>query len=145
MTLNMFQKFTLGLAGLTAIGIGAAITSVPHLFYASYGVTFGAEASLLSELRAVGACLASFGIIMLIGIARQRFIATAITVAMTVFLAFPAGRLVSLSVDGMPSEGILTALAFELVIAALCLVAFFPKRRILSDPTQSYEGNKTHQ
>ncbi|WP_319531998.1 DUF4345 domain-containing protein [uncultured Cohaesibacter sp.] len=137
MTLTIFQKFALGLAGLTAIVIGVPITSMPHMFYASYGVTLGPEASLLSELRAAGAGLAASGIIMLLGSARQRFTKFAILAASTVFLAFPAGRIVSLIVDGMPSEGILGALAFELVIAVLCLIAFLPRRRAILVQTRS--------
>ena len=137
MTLNIFQKFALGLAGLTAVGIGASITSMPHMFYASYGIELGAEASLVSELRAAGAGIATLGVIMLLGIAKQRLTPLAIGAALTVFLAFPAGRLVSLAIDGLPSEGILTALIFEAVIGALCLLAFLPKRRELKDQAQS--------
>ena len=36
----------------------------------------------------------------------------------------PVGRLVGLAVDGMPSGGLVGALLFELLIAALCLAAF---------------------
>ena len=107
------------------------------MFYASYGISLGTEASLLSELRAPGAGLAASGVIMLLGIANHRFATIAIVAALTVFLAFPAGRLISLAIDGMPSEGILAALIFELVIGALCLLAFLPKRRALRDQPQS--------
>ena len=137
MTLNFFQKLVLGIAGLTAFGIGATITTMPHMFYASYGITLGSEASLLSELRAPGAGLAALGVIMLLGIARQRFAAVAILASLTVFLSFPAGRLVSLILDGMPSKGILMALVFECVIAVLCLIAFVPKRCVQPNKTQS--------
>ncbi|WP_321448895.1 DUF4345 domain-containing protein [uncultured Cohaesibacter sp.] len=137
MTLNFFQKLVLGIAGLTAFVIGATITSMPHMFYASYGIFLGSEASLLSELRAPGAGLASLGGIMLIGIVRQRFAAVAILASLMVFLSFPAGRLVSLVLDGMPSTGILMALIFECLIAALCLLAFVPKRRVQHNKTQS--------
>jgi hypothetical protein len=44
--------------------------------------------------------------------------------ALTVFLAFPAGRLVGLLVDGVPSASVVGALAVEMAIAALCLFAF---------------------
>ncbi|MEM7616744.1 MAG: DUF4345 family protein, partial [Pseudomonadota bacterium] len=47
-----------------------------------------------------------------------------IAMALTVFLAFPAGRLVGLVVDGVPAGGILGALILELVVAALCIFAF---------------------
>lgn len=125
---TLFEKTALGLAGLTALAIGASILFVPHAFYASYGITLGADASLLSELRAPGAGLAGFGLLMLFGIWRHVFLPVAMAAALTVFIAFPAGRLVGLAADGMPSGSVIGALVVELIIAALCLAAF--RRRL---------------
>ena len=61
---------------------------------------------------------------MLAGIVRSALRQAAVVAALTVFLAFPAGRVLGLLLDGMPSGGILGALALELAIAALCLFAF---------------------
>jgi len=52
----------------------------------------------------------------------------AMAAALTVFIAFPVGRLVRLAVDGMPSSRVIGALVVELLIAALCLAAF--RRRL---------------
>lgn len=128
MTLTRLQKIALGIAGFSALGIGAAITLAPHGFYASYGITLGSDPSLLSELRAPGAGLAALGAIMLAGIVWRSVSPVAFVAALVVFLAFPAGRLVSLLVDGMPSAGIMAAFVFELAVAALCLFAFRPGR-----------------
>ena len=68
MPLTLFQKLALGLAGLTAVGIGFTITAIPHMFYTSYGIALGPDASLLSELSRPRAGLTAFGIIMLLGI-----------------------------------------------------------------------------
>lgn len=125
---TLYEKFVLGLSGLAALVIGAFILFAPQAFYASYGITLGDDASLLSELRAPGAGLAVFGILMLLGIWSRAVLPVSITVALTVFFAFPAGRLVGLALDGMPSGSIIGALAVELVIAALCLAAF--RRRL---------------
>ncbi len=129
MTLTLLQKITLGISGATALGIGAFILADPHTFYASYGVSPGGDTSLLSELRAPAAGLAAFGGLMLAGIRQSTFSHVSMVVALTVFLAFPAGRILGLLVDGMPSAGILWALAIELAIAVLCLAAFRPRRR----------------
>lgn len=118
------QKVALGIAGATSLSIGVCILAAPHAFYASYGVALGSDPSLLSELRAPGAGLIAFGAIMLAGIVRQALSQTASGAALAVFVAFPAGRIVSLVVDGTPSSGILAALAFELAIAGLCLFSF---------------------
>lgn len=118
------QKIALAIAGVTSLGIGGFILAAPHAFYASYGIALGADPSLLSELRAPGAGLAAFGAVMLAGIVRPAMRQTAVVAALTVFLAFPAGRVLGLLIDGMPSGGILGALILELAIAALCLFAF---------------------
>ncbi|GAA6202913.1 DUF4345 domain-containing protein [Aquicoccus sp. SU-CL01552] len=125
---TLFEKIALGLSGLTALIIGASILFAPHAFYAGYDITLGEDANLLSELRAPGAGLAGFGLLMLLGIWRHAILPVAVAVALTVFIAFPVGRLVGLAVDGVPSGSVIGALAVELIIAALCLAAF--RRRL---------------
>ena len=124
MTLSRFQTFSLAVAGITATAIGTAIVAAPQAFLASYGIALGPDPSLLSELRAPGAGLAAFGVLMLAGIIRSALSQMSIIVATIVFVAFPTGRLVGLLVDGLPSGGILAALIFELAVAGLCLTAF---------------------
>lgn len=124
MSLTPLEKTALGVSGLTALSIGAFILAAPHTFYASYGITLGGDASLLSEVRAPAAALATLGVFMLVGLRRVAMAPVSRAAALTVFLAFPAGRLVGLAVDGLPSGAILGALAFELAVAMLCIVAF---------------------
>jgi hypothetical protein len=69
------------------------------------GSFWGPDPSLLSELRAPGAGLAAFGAVMLAGIVRPALRQAAVVAALTVFIAFPAGRVLGLVVDGMPSGG----------------------------------------
>lgn len=121
---TLFEKIALAVSGLTALAIGAFIVTAPHAFYASYGIALGDDPNLLSELRAPGAGLAGFGALMLLGIWRQAVMPVGMAAALTVFIAFPAGRLVGLAVDGMPSANVVGALVVELIIAALCLAAF---------------------
>ena len=128
MQLTRFQKITLGIGGVTALAIGTMITLAPHAFYASYGISLGQDPNLLNELRAPGAGLAVFGALMLAGIVRAAMAPIALAVALTVFLAFPAGRVVGIVMDGIPSGSVIGALAFEIIIAALLLAAFKPTR-----------------
>ncbi|MEP4196830.1 MAG: DUF4345 domain-containing protein [Aliishimia sp.] len=130
--LNTIEKITLGVSGFTALGIGGMITIAPHAFYASYGINLENNASLLSELRAPAAGLTTLGILMLLGIWRSALAQLAVSATLIVFLAFPAGRLIGLVVDGMPTSGIIGALLLELAIAALCLFAF--RRRLGNRP-----------
>ncbi|MCC0022560.1 MAG: DUF4345 domain-containing protein [Nitratireductor sp.] len=127
--MKLLQKIALGISGVTALGIGAFILAAPHAFYASYGIMPGSDPSLLSELRAPGSGLAVLGAIMLTGMFRKALRQTAMIAALAVFLAFPAGRVVSMVADGMPSSGIIGALVLELAIAVLCLIAFRPVTR----------------
>jgi len=127
MTFTRMQRISLSVSGLTSLGIGATILALPHAFYASYGITLGTDPSLLTELRAPGAGLAALGGIMLLGIFREALSEAAVVAALAVFLAFPAGRIVSLALDGMPSMAIVGALLLELAIGALCIIAFRTK------------------
>ena len=65
---------------------------------------------------------------MLSGVFRAAMAPIALAVALTVFLAFPVGRIVGIVMDGMPSGSVIGALAFEIIIAALLLFAFKPTR-----------------
>ena len=124
MKLSLLQKCALGLSGVTALGVGAFILAAPHAFYQSYGISLGNDINLLSELRAPAAGLAASGLLMMAGILWRSVSHVSMVVALMVFLAFPAGRIVGLLIDGMPSGNIVAALVFELVIATLCLTAF---------------------
>ena len=128
MPLTLLEKITLGLSGVTAVAIGGFILAAPHAFYASYEISLGDNPSLLSELRAPAAGLLTLGALMLSGIWRKERAQLAISATLVVFLAFPAGRVIGIFVDGLPSGGILGALAFEIAIAALSLFAF--RRRL---------------
>ena len=124
MSLTLLEKITLGISGLTAVGIGGFIMVAPHALYASYGITLSDDPSLLSELRAPAAGLLTLGALMLVGIWRSAMAQLAVAATLIVFLAFPMGRMVGLAVDGVPSGGIIGALVLEIAIAGLCIVAF---------------------
>ena len=126
MQLTRFQKIALGISGVTALVIGTLITLVPHTFYASYGIVLGQDPNLLNELRAPGTGLAVLGALMLSGIVRTAMAPIALAVALTVFLAFPVGRIVGIVIDGLPSGSVIGALAFEIIIAVFLIAAFKP-------------------
>ena len=123
-----FEKLTLGVAGLTALGIGLAITLAPRVFYAGYGIELGADARLLSELRAPGASLASLGVVIFAGALRPGMARVSAALGAIVFLAFATGRIVSMAVDGWPGGSIVTALVIEIAIGLLCLLAMVKQR-----------------
>lgn len=126
--MSLLLKITLGGAGLTALGIGLAITFVPLGFYAGYGIVLGTDPALLSELRAPGASLAAFGAAILAGAVRPEFARVSAALGALVFLAFAFGRMVGIALDGWPGESILAALAVELVFGGLCLFLLHQQR-----------------
>lgn len=138
MTFSRLEKITLAISGVTALGIGAAILAAPHAFYASYGISLGEDPNLLSELRAPAAGLAAFGALMLAGIVRSALRQVSVVSALTVFIAFPGGRILGILVDGLPSGSLIGALALELAIAALCLYAF--RHRLGQDPSAGHDA-----
>lgn len=121
---NWYSRIVLGVGGLTAISIGSAIALAPHAFYASYGIAIEADPNLLSELRAPGANLAVLGMIMLGGAIKASLFPAARLLAVSIFLAFALGRMLSWIVDGQPSVSIVAALAFELVLGALAALTY---------------------
>ncbi|MEO0624898.1 MAG: DUF4345 domain-containing protein, partial [Pseudomonadota bacterium] len=92
-------------------------------FYAGYGIEIGNHPTMLSELRAPGANLATLGALIFTGVFRSDLMRLSAALGTVVFLAFAFGRLMGIVLDGMPAEGIVTALAIELVAGALCLLS----------------------
>ncbi len=124
MIVSMFERIVLGMAGVIAFTIGGFIALEPHTFYLSYGIALADEPNLLSELRGPGANLAVLGTLMLAGLFYHPLYKVSIVVAKVVFFAFPVGRVIGIFADGMPSGAILAALAVEIAIAVLLVVAF---------------------
>ena len=125
MSTNWPQKLALAIAGLSASGIGVVIVTVPRSFYAMYGIDLGTDPSLVNELRAPGANLLALGVIILGGIFNARLAPLSAVLAVTVFLAYAFGRIVSMAIDGMPSSGLVEAVVIEIGIGGLCLAAFW--------------------
>ena len=124
MLMSKFQKIVLGLAGFTAFAIGSFITLTPYAFYASYGIALDSDPNLLSELRGPGANLAALGTVVMAGLFVRSLYKISITIALVIFLAFPVGRIIGIVADGIPSESVLAALAIEVIVGGLLLMAF---------------------
>ncbi|MBO9427265.1 DUF4345 domain-containing protein [Labrenzia sp. R4_1] len=123
MHIPWFDRAILGVAGVTALGIGLAITAVPAGFYAAYDIVLGSNPSLLNELRAPGANLAALGGLILAGAFLSGVSRLSAALGATVFLAYALGRFVSMGLDGAPHSGLVTALVVELVVGGLCLLS----------------------
>ncbi|WP_299476077.1 DUF4345 domain-containing protein [uncultured Roseibium sp.] len=120
---TFISRLTLGIAGALAIGIGGAITLVPDAFFASYGIVLPESIDLYSEIRAPGANLAVLGALIFVGAFKPDWRRFSAALGATLFLAYAAGRLVSIAMDGTPSSAILLALVIELAVGASCALA----------------------
>jgi len=113
----------LGLSGLVAAGIGAALLFEPVAFEASAGIALPDDPNLTSELRAPGAALLGAGAFMLLGAFVRRFTRPALWLATGLYLAYGVGRLVGFAIDGLPGPTLAVVAAVELTIGLACLAA----------------------
>ena len=121
-------KTILIISGLVIIIIGAAILFVPATFFATNGIMLGNDSSLLSEIRAPGGALLASGIFILAGAFVPRLTLTAVLLSALLYLSYGFSRILSMVVDGIPSEGILIAAVVELGIGLACLFALVKYR-----------------
>ena len=109
-------------SGLTATVIAGMILLAPTAFYGGYGIEVGANVSLTNELKAPAGLLLLAGLLILVGAFRSEFIITSLTTATVVYLAYGLSRILSMTMDGMPNDGIVGAAAIEIAIGGICLL-----------------------
>ncbi len=126
----IFHKLALGLAGLSALGIGLTILSIPQQFYAFYGIDLGPAPGLHNEMRATAAGLSVVGAVLITGLFVPAFMRAATGFAAMIFVAYAAGRFLSVFLDGVPQAGLLEAAVFELIIGAGCAVSWWLQRPV---------------
>ncbi|MEO1621925.1 MAG: DUF4345 domain-containing protein [Cyanobacteria bacterium J06632_3] len=109
----------LSISGLLLLIIGSTILLMPQAFYASDGVVLGNNPSLLSEVRASGGMLTGGALVIFAGVVRPTVRSLAMTLSVLIYGSFGLSRLLSLNLDGMPSNTLLVATAVELTVAAI--------------------------
>lgn len=115
-------------SGLTAIAIGAGILFAPAAFHALNGIELGSNISLLSEIRAPGAGILASGLLILCGAFIYELSLTALIVATMLYLSYGVSRFYSMSIDGLPAQGLVIVAFFEIAIGLIC--AFALRQRI---------------
>ena len=125
---NTTTVIYLVISGLLLLVIGAAILLAPHAFHGSNGIALGDNPNLLSEIRAPGGLLAASGIIILIGGFRPLLRSQAVRLTTLVYGSFGVARLISMALDGMPSNSIVGATVLELIVASIGLALLLQTR-----------------
>jgi len=115
------QRAILALGGLVGIGIGLAMLLIPDTFHGSAGIVLDENASLMSEMRAFGGVLVALSLVVLLGSVISQLTFTAAVVASLVYLSYGLSRLLSMAIDGMPSEMLVGATALEILMGLACV------------------------
>ncbi len=118
----------LALSGVILLYVGCSTLVTPHAFFAASGAALGSEPSLMSEVRAPGGMLLVSGVIVALGAFRRDMAGLALGLTALIYATFGVSRLVSVALDGMPSEALVLALAIELGVGALAMAAFIHVR-----------------
>ena len=129
---SRFLKIVLFVSGLIAMGIGGAILFVPELFHAANGIELGGSSSLLSEVRASGGALLAMGTLIMLGSFFAGLTFTSVVVSSLLYLSYGLSRILGMTVDGMPAEGLVQAAALELVIGLVCVFVYVISQRVCS-------------
>lgn len=121
-------KMIFFVSGLVLIVIGGAILFMPAAMFALNGVDLGGNSSLLSEIRAPGGALLASGIVIMLGAFVAKIAFTSAVISILLYLSYGLSRMVSIAIDGMPAEGLVIAMVFEMVIGLACVFAFLKYR-----------------
>lgn len=123
-------KTILFVSGLVATGVGIAILFMPVAFYAGNGIELGGNIGLLNEIRAPGGALLAVGILIISGAFVAKLTFTSVVISMLMYLAYGISRILSMVIDGMPTEGLVNAAVLEIIIGLLSVFALLKYREI---------------
>ena len=121
-------KIILFISGLLLAIIGSSILFAPIGFSARNGIELGENISLLNDTRAAGAGLMISGIVILLGAFIQQLSFTSVIISIIAYLSYGFGRLISIAIDGAPTEGLIKATVVEMIIGLISVFALYKFR-----------------
>ena len=123
MNTNIVTTFLI-ITGLIGLFVGGGLLLFPSQLQADNGIILSG-ASHFSETRAPGAAIFSAAILAFMSLYFVHWRRTALIIMTLFFLSYGLGRVLSLALDGMPSEGLFYAMIGELIMGVLALVILF--------------------
>ena len=126
--MEIFKIVVLSLSGLLLVYAGSMRLFRPiksfclKTYMENPGLTLEGEVDIFNEMRGAGSSLALSGIIILLGTIMPNFRLASFVIAITVFLGFTIGRLLSSSLDGKPNENLVQGLYSEIILGTLNLI-----------------------
>ena len=109
------------ISGIIGMGIGGALLFAPVAFEASASINLGENINLLSEIRANGGALLSGGILILLGAFSSKLTHISLILSSLFYLSYGFSRVLSMIIDGIPHDSLLSATVVEIIIGLLSL------------------------
>lgn len=116
------------LSGIIGLYVGISLVFFPVELQAQSNIIIS-NASHFSETRAPGTAILSASLIILIGAFRKNWKYISLLITSLFFLSYGIGRLISLTLDGMPAEGLFYAMIGELFIGVVALILLIKNER----------------
>lgn len=126
-------KVYLFISGLILTLIGSLTTFNPAPIKANEGIDIAGNASALNDVRAFGMLLLATALFSFLGSFKSSLRKAAAISSFMLFLSLGLGRLLSIFLDGMPSDGLIKATGLEFIIGAVGLILF-----VINDKKQSF-------
>lgn len=128
--MEIFEIIVLSISALLLIYAGSSrlfnpIKSFCLNDYASNPESLLSKADVFNEMRGAGSSLALSGVAIGLGTILPQLRIASFLVAVTVFIGFALGRMVSISGDGKPNKDLMTGLFSEIILGSLntfCLI-----------------------
>jgi len=121
-------KTILFISGLILTGIGGAVLFMPVAFFATNGINIENNINLLSEIRSPGGALFASGILIMLGAFMAKLTFTSSVISILMYLSYGISRILSIAIDGMPTEGLVKATAVEIIIGLVSVFAILKYR-----------------
>lgn len=125
-----FKNLLLISASLAIGFVGLAYLSSADAMYGRYGIEIMSTNEYNMVRGAYGGLFLAFACLFLLGALVTRFEFSALVAVFTFMLGFAIGRLMSITVDGMPTNTIMGLLIFEILYAVAA--AFYLKQHHLN-------------
>lgn len=114
---SKFVKAMLIISGVLLLFIGGAYLFTPIEFYSSANQTdISGQVNLLSEIRASGGGLFLGGLLVLLGAFKPKLTYTSTIISIMIWMGYGLARIIAISADGMPNEGLFTVMFIEIII-----------------------------
>lgn len=122
---SIVLKIYLVISGLLLTVIGSLTTFNPVNIKANEGIEIAGNASALNDVRSFGMLLLATALFSIIGAFKTSLRKSATISAFLLFLSLGAGRIVSIILDGMPSDGMVKATGLEMILGIAGLIIYF--------------------